>query len=205
MSFKDLREFIAKLEKEGEAQRIEEEVDWNTEAGAMVRRACEQGLPAPFFQKVKDYPDGYRIFGTPLGSHKRIAIAMDMDPNTPIKKLIEEYIKRKQQPIKPILVNDGPCKENIHTGDEVDLLEFPVPMVHEGDGGRYIGTWHLTIGKDPDSGWMNWGMYRHRLHNKNTVAIEASPHTHFGILRTQKYEARNKSMEVAIAIGGQEY
>ncbi len=38
MPFKDLREFINKLEKEGEAQSIEEEVDWNLEAGAMLRR-----------------------------------------------------------------------------------------------------------------------------------------------------------------------
>ncbi|GAI32961.1 unnamed protein product, partial [marine sediment metagenome] len=35
MPFKDVREFIAKLEKEGEALRIEEEVDWNLEAGAI--------------------------------------------------------------------------------------------------------------------------------------------------------------------------
>jgi 3-polyprenyl-4-hydroxybenzoate decarboxylase len=29
MPFKDLRESIAKLEEEGEAVRIEEEIDWN--------------------------------------------------------------------------------------------------------------------------------------------------------------------------------
>ena len=54
MPFKDLREFITKLEKEGQAQRIEEEVDWNLEAGAIVRRSMEAGLPAPFFQQMKD-------------------------------------------------------------------------------------------------------------------------------------------------------
>ena len=70
MPFKDLREFIDKLEKEGEAQRIEEEVDWNLEAGAMVRRAGEQGLPAPFFQKIKDYPDAHKIFGGVLAKNQ---------------------------------------------------------------------------------------------------------------------------------------
>jgi len=45
MPFKDVRGFIAKLEKESEAVRIEEEVDWNLEAGAMVGRASEVGLP----------------------------------------------------------------------------------------------------------------------------------------------------------------
>ena len=63
MPFKDLREFIARLEKEGEAQGIDEEVDWNLEAGAMVRIAGEKNLPAPFFHKVKGYPEGYKMFG----------------------------------------------------------------------------------------------------------------------------------------------
>jgi len=37
MPFKDLREFIAKLEEEGEAIKIEEEVDWNL----VVNSACD--------------------------------------------------------------------------------------------------------------------------------------------------------------------
>jgi 4-hydroxy-3-polyprenylbenzoate decarboxylase len=134
MPFKDLREFIAKLEEVGEAQRIEEEVDWDLEAGAMLRRCHELGLPAPLFQKIKGYPDGYKLFGGPLSKFKRIAIAMDLDPNTPYKELMEEYLIRKRQVIKPVLVNNGPCKENVHVGDDVDLLEFPVPMMHDGDG-----------------------------------------------------------------------
>ncbi len=201
MPFKDLREFIARLEKEGEAKRIEEEVDWDLEAGAMLRKCHELGLPAPYFQKIKGYPQGYRLFGGPLSKFSRMAIAMDMDPSTTQKELMEEYLSRKQQPIKPVLVNDGPCKENIHIGDEVDLLEFPVPMLHEGDGGRYIGTFHLTITKDLDSDWVNWGMYRLMLHNKNTLGIMTSPHNHLGLIYNQHYEPRNQPMDVAIAIG----
>jgi 4-hydroxy-3-polyprenylbenzoate decarboxylase len=127
---------------------------------------------------------------------------MDMNPDTPQKELIEEYLRRKQRAIKPVLVDDGPCKENIHIGNEVDLLEFPVPMVHDGDGGRYIGTWHLTITKDLDSDWVNWGMYRHMVHNKNTVALRAAPsYAHSGLMHTQKYEPKDRPMEIAIAIG----
>ncbi len=202
MSFKDLREFIDKLEKEGEAQRIEEEVDWNLEAGAMVRRAGEENLPAPLFQRVKGYPEGYRLFGGTLANFRRIAIAMDMAPNTPVKELMEEYLRRKQQPIKPVLVNDGPCKENIHLRDEVDLLEFPVPILHDDDGGRYIGTWHIDISKDLDSDWVNWGMYRHMLHNKNTIGILlATPTKHLWSMYTKSCQPKNKPLEVAIAIG----
>ena len=68
MPFKDLREFVDKLEKDGEAQRIEEELDWNLEAGAMIRWANEQGLPAPFFQI--SFSVGWILGG---GAHDQIA------------------------------------------------------------------------------------------------------------------------------------
>jgi len=200
MPFKDLREFIANLEKEGEALRIEDEIDWNLEAGAMIRRSNEAGLPALFFQNVKGYPEGYRLFGEALSNHRRIAIAMDMAPDTHVKQLIEEYSKRKKLPIKPVLVSDGACKENIQIGDEVDLFKFPVPMVHEGDGGRFIGTWHLTICKDSNSDWVNWGMYRHMVHNRNTLGAQARPHTH-AIKIGQGWMEKGKPMEIAIVIG----
>ncbi len=36
-----------------------------------------------FFQNIKGYPDGYRKLGTPLGKHRRLAIAMGMAADTP--------------------------------------------------------------------------------------------------------------------------
>jgi len=200
MPFQDLRSFIARLEEAGEAKSINKEVDWNMEAGAMIRLANEEGLPAPFFQKIKGYPDGYRLFGEVLNNHRKIAIAMDLDPDTPPKTLIDEYLATTKNPIKPVLVENGPCKENILIGDDIDLFKFPVPFIHEGDGGRYIGTFHLTISKDPQTGWVNWGMYRHMLHDKKIVGIQAGPHTHVMRVRDE-WNAKKKPMEIAIAIG----
>ncbi len=45
-------------------------------------------------------------------------------------------------------------------GEHVNLLDFPAPLLHEKDGGRYLGTGHLVITKDPDSDWVNVGTYR---------------------------------------------
>ena len=201
MPFKDLRQFIDKLEDEGEARRIEEEIAWNLEVGAMIRRSNEAGLPAPFFQRIKGFPNGYRLFGEVLGSTKRIAITMDMDSSTRVSELVEEFVRRKKKPIKPVLVENAPCKENIHIGDDVNLLEFPVPMIHRGDGGRYIGSFHITICKDLDSGWINWGTYRHMLHDKNTIGIQAGPQRHVRKIQSQSWEPKGKAMEIAIAIG----
>ena len=86
MPFKDLQEFIDRLEAEGEAQRIDEEVDWNLEAGAIVRRLYELGqarsvnkggTPAVLFENVKDYP-GFSLMSGVLSSIKRAAMIMGM-------------------------------------------------------------------------------------------------------------------------------
>lgn len=201
MAFKDLRDFVERLEKEGELKKFKEEVDWNLEAGAITRRALETGLPAPFFEKVTGYPQGYRLTSSVLANVKRIAIAMNMSVDTPMRELIEEYLRRQKKPIKPVTVKTGACKENILLGDKADLLKFPVPFIHDGDGGRYLGTWHLTVTKDLDSDWQNWGMYRHMLHDSQSFGVLAPSPKHLGIMADQKYGAKNIGMPVAVVIG----
>jgi len=208
MAFRDLREYIKKLEEEKELIRIKEEVDWNLEVGAIIRRSMDVKGPAPFFENIKGYPEGYRIFGTPAGTscrpgryHCRMAMSYGMAPDSSAEEIIEEYLERKKNPIKPVLVDNGPCKEIIKVDDEVNLFDFPVPYVHDGDGGRYIGTWHIVITKDPDTGWVNWGMYRLMVIDKNTMGGIIAPPQHIGQMYYDKYEARNQPMEFAVAIG----
>lgn len=207
MAFKDLRDYLAKLEEEGEVQHVQEEVDWNLEVGAVIRRVYDLRAPAPLFENIKGYPKGYRILGAPAGfsrpgrEYARIAIAMGMSPEATLAELIEEYIKRRKAPLKPIIVNGGPCKENILKGDDIDLLKFPVPLLHDGDGGRYIGTWHLVVTRDPDSGWTNWGIYRLMVHDATSMGGLVAPSQHIGMMYYQKYEARNKPMPFAVVIG----
>ncbi len=200
MSYKDLREYISALEAHGEVQRIGMEVNWNLEAGAILRRTYERGLPAPFFEKVTGYPEGYTMFGGALSSIKRLALALGMDPASTYKDIMEEYLKRKDKLVKPRVVKTGPCKENIHLGKDVDLFEFPAPMLHEGDGGRYLCTWHLNITKDPDTGWVNWGMYRAMINSKNSLTGMIEPQKHAGMHLYRRYEPKNQSMPFAIAI-----
>lgn len=209
MPFKDLREYIVKLEKEGELQRIREEVDWNLEVGAIIRRCCDLGAPAPLFENIKGYPPGFRILGAPVGPsarkggyYARIAISLGLSPESSAASLIEAFAKaRYLRPLKPKLVSTGPCKENILTGKEVNLLKFPVPLIHGGDGGRYIGTWHTVVTRDPDTGWTNWGIYRLMVHDAKTMGGIIAGFQHIGLHYYDKYEARNKPMPFAVAIG----
>ncbi|MBI2360354.1 MAG: UbiD family decarboxylase [Deltaproteobacteria bacterium] len=207
MPFNDLREYISALEREGEIQRIEQEVDPDLEVGAIIRRSYDLRAPAPLFLSLKGYPRG-RIFGAPIGLSRqqgrpfaRFAISMDMPPESTPLEIIEEYIRRIQKPLKPVLVKDGPCKENILKGDDVDLNVFPAPLLHDGDGGRYLGTWHANITRDPDTGVHNWGLYRLMIHDKKSMGGLFQPIQNIGVQYYTKYEPRGLPMEFAIAMG----
>ncbi|MDO8721592.1 MAG: UbiD family decarboxylase [Syntrophales bacterium] len=200
MAFKDLREFIDALEKEKQLVRVKKEVDWNLEAGAIIRRAYELQERATFFEKVKDAP-GVRMMGGPCGTYARMALAMGMSADTPVKEIANEFDKRISNPIKPMLVSKGPCKENIIKGDDIDLFKFGAPMAHDGDGGRYITTWGYVTTRDlEDTGWVNWGMYRQMIHTKNMMGGLILPGQDIGRMY-QKYEKANKPMPFATVIG----
>lgn len=201
MAFQDNRQFIETLQKTGDAVVVQKEVDWDLEAGAIARICNETWGPAVLFEKVKDYPPGYRLLGSPLANFRRVAVAMGLDPETCFPDLLEEYGKRLKKPVKPVLVEKAPCQEIIIEEKDVDLFDFPAPMVHDGDGGRYIGTWHILVTRDPDTGWNNWGMYRIMLYDKNRMVGLLDPEQQGPSILYEKYGRRNKPMPFAVAIG----
>ncbi len=200
MSTKNVREFIEKLDKVGEIAHIKAEVDWDEELGTIERRAAETGAQACLFENIKDYP-GSRILCNSLATWPRVAMLFDLPQDTPSKEIIAEYERRMSNPIKPVVVKGAPCKENIITGDDVDLLKFPAPYEHEGDGNRSIGSWHVVVAKDPDSDWTNWGMYRQQVHNRRYLGGHWHMATDLYNIFHNKFQSRGKPMPVAIAIG----
>ncbi|HEX9442476.1 MAG TPA: hypothetical protein VGA73_00070, partial [Candidatus Binatia bacterium] len=104
--FNDLREYIDRLEQEGELQKITAEVQPVFEVGAVIRRSSELRSPAPFFSNLRGYP-GQRLLGSPLGLSRdkqrpfaRAAIAFGMRPESTALEIIEEYLRRSARPIK---------------------------------------------------------------------------------------------------------
>ena len=107
---------------------------------------------------------------------------------------------RAMQPIKANTVQTGPVFENIERGDEVDLMKFPVPRWHAGDGGRYLGTAHLVVTRDPETGIENVGCYRVMLQDKDKVGLYISPGKH-GKIHYEKAMKAGKPFPVAMAFG----
>lgn len=200
---RDNREFIEALIKNGDCVEIEQEVDWDNEAGAIVRRVCELGTSAPYMKNIKDYP-GFRFFGAPLANYRRVATSLGMDPESTLPEIAKEYLERtSSEIIEPIEIDrkNAPCKENIWKGDAVDLCKLPVPLVHEGDGGRYVGTWHAVITKHPETEEVNWGMYRQMMYDSRTMSGAVFPFSDLGKCLNDYYLPRGEGMPFATAIG----
>ncbi len=127
MAYADLREYMNQLEAQGDLKRIQTEVDWNLELGAIMRRANDLREPALLFKKIKGYPSDYSVLANMVGASKlspysRVCLALDLPTDMHPLEIIDEVIRRFSKPIKPVLVKNAPCKENIIQGDDVDLL-----------------------------------------------------------------------------------
>ena len=66
MAYRDLREFISRLEREGELKRIGAEVDWKLQVTEITDRTTKRGGPALLFENIKGHktPLAINLFGS---------------------------------------------------------------------------------------------------------------------------------------------
>ncbi|MDP2725961.1 MAG: UbiD family decarboxylase, partial [Dehalococcoidia bacterium] len=217
MAYKDLREWLARVEELGELRRAEG-AHWDLELGAIaqmlekgwrmtgkaVGKASSEleGRPAILFDRIKDYPQGYRVLVGMLGSLPRLALTSNLPLDIDQWGYVQQWKRRLEAPqlIPPTLVSSGPVVENYYTGKDIDLWKFPTPRWFELDGGRYIGTASAIITRDPDSGWVNLGTYRVQVHDTDTLGFYISPGKH-GRIHRDKYFARGEPCPVVMCFG----
>ena len=202
MPYKGLREFIAKLEEAGELRRVKAEVDWYLELAHIAKISEEQSGPALLFENVKGYATP--VFASAFTTPSRLAAAMEMPRTSTLPQVTREWVERTKPDklIAPQWIEAGqaPCKENVDTGDKVDLTKFPVPHLWPNDGGRYFGTAVSFITKDPETGWVNVGTYRSQLLDKQTLGTNFIPGKHADLM-LKKYAEQGKPMPVAVCVG----
>jgi 4-hydroxy-3-polyprenylbenzoate decarboxylase len=202
--FNDMREFITKVEEVGACKTVEG-ADWNLEIGLITEwQSSEPGNKLLVFDKIKDYPAGFRVATNLFSTIERTALALGLSPGIKrmelVKALKEKLKEGYSNLLPPVKTENAPVKENIYLNEKVDLFKFPTPKWHRRDGGRYIGTGHAVITKDPDEGWVNLGCYRVEIQDKSTLTIWMVPGRD-GDLMIRKWWERGKSAPVAIAVG----
>ena len=215
MAYRDLRDFLRKLEKENELVRIRAEVDPKLEITEITDRATKAGGPALLFEKLKG--SSVPVVTNLLGSERRMNLALEANSLDDVAGRISSFLdvkspqgffdKLKMLPklaelgsFFPKSVKSGLCKEVIRR-DNFSLSYFPILTCWPGDGGPYI-TWPLVITRNPKTGKRNVGVYRMQVFDERTTGMhwQTQKHgaEHFRSLRA----SGTKRMEVAVAIGG---
>lgn len=193
MPFPDLRDYLKLLEQQDELARIKKEVDPRYELGAICKTAHQRGRKALLFERVRGC--SMPVVTELLSSYRRIAFALE----TGAENLLGEVVERTKTPIDPIVIKDGPCKEVIVKGKDVDLTRLPWITWNATEKAPYL-TAGLVIVKDPEYG-RNVGVYRMMFASRNQTFLRLSP-GHHGYEFYKRAELRGeKKLEVAVAIG----
>lgn len=202
-NYTGLRDWLTAVDEIGELRVVkgadtDEEIPGITE---LYQR--NPGTEALLFDEIPGFPSGFRVHTCILSSPGRLALMLGMDDKDVTLGEITEAIRNRIQEmdfVDPEFVDGGEVFTNVDEGDDVDVTKFPVPLWHEGDGGRFIGTADLVVTKDPDSEWVNVGTYRSQVHSETEVGM-LSCHGKHGREHMEKYHERGEACPVAIVCG----
>src|SRR3990167_5111894 len=85
----DLRDWIRAVDEMGEL-RVVEGADWKLEIGAISELNCRlKPTPALLFDKIKDYPAGYRVLTSTTASRRRLLLTLRMSTDLDERALAE--------------------------------------------------------------------------------------------------------------------
>ncbi len=194
----DLRGVIASLSAAGRLKRVPEPVHWWLD---LAQRAKGE-KQAILFEQIVDYP-GHRLFTNGLCDAQAIAMALGMPPETGRRAMLQEARRRLSNPVVSRVIEQGPILENCIERQRLNLFNLPVPQGNPIERGRYLGTWHLNITHDPESGKRNVGVYRMQILSPDTATVSTSPGSHLGRHMTRA-ERKNRPLPMAVVIGAPE-
>jgi 4-hydroxy-3-polyprenylbenzoate decarboxylase len=219
MNYKDLRDFIKQLEKQGELKRITVEVDPYLEMTEICDRTLKRGGPALLFENPKgaNIPVLANLFGTP----RRVAMGMGAESVSELRGIGEllAYLKEPEPPkgmkdawekfpvfkqvlnMAPKVVSSPPCQELVRVDDEIDLADYPIQTCWPEDAAPLI-TWPLVITKGPNKERQNLGIYRMQVIGKNKVIMRWLAHRG-GALDFKEFQAAHpgQPFPVSVALG----
>jgi len=219
VKYKDLRDFIKQLEKQGELKRITVEVDPYLEMTEICDRVLKHGGPALLFENPKNskIPVLCNLFGTP----KRVAMGMGAKDVSELRGIGEllAYLKEPEPPkgmkdafekipifkqvlnMTPKLVASPACQETLLEGDDIDLSLYPIQTCWPGDAAPLI-TWPLVITKGPNKTRQNLGIYRQQVIAKNKVIMRWLAHRG-GALDFREWQQAHpeEPFPIAVALG----
>jgi len=150
----DFRSLISLLEQRNDLVRIKKEVDPKYELPSILWKFQDQ-KKAVLFEKVKG--SSLPVVGGILHGMERVALALGI---VPTKEFIyyedTGYLDSAlSHPLPYEQVDQGPVKEVVMRGKDIDLTKFPVSTYFEYDSGPFI-TSAIGIGGSPLVCGIDW-------------------------------------------------
>jgi 4-hydroxy-3-polyprenylbenzoate decarboxylase len=227
MPYRSLRDFIERLENEGQLVRVKAPVSPFLEMTEIQTRLLAEGGPAVLFENVVG-PDGRRhempVLVNLFGTVGRVALGMERRPDQ-LRALGETlaFLKQPEPPegwrealdmlpmvktvmtMRPKTVSSAPCQEIVWTGDEIDLARLPIQTCWPGEPAPLI-TWPLVVTQGPNPGGdkadnFNLGIYRMQVTGRNTTLMRWLKHRGGAQHHARWKQARPEPLPVAVVIG----
>ncbi|HJN49349.1 MAG: 4-hydroxy-3-polyprenylbenzoate decarboxylase [Pseudomonadales bacterium] len=219
MKYRDLRDFILALEKQGELVRVDAEVDPRLEMTEICDRVLNREGPALLFQSPKGYE--FPVLANLFGTTQRVALGMGEDNTENLREIGEllAYLREPEPPkglkdaweklpifrqvmnMAPKVVSNAPCYANVFSDADVDLTQLPIQTCWPEDVAPLI-TWPLVITKGPNKERENLGIYRLQLLGKNKLIMRWLPQRG-GALDFREWQERHPGspFQVSVALG----
>jgi 4-hydroxy-3-polyprenylbenzoate decarboxylase len=230
MAYASLRDFLDKLEKDGQLVRVSEPVSTVLEMTEIQTRLIVDGGPAVLFENVfredgsaSDIPVLVNLFGTV----ERVAWGMNRKPDE-LREVGETlaFLRQPEPPggwrealemlpllktvmaMKPKITGSAPCQEVVWTGDDIDLGKLPIQTCWPGEPAPLI-TWPLVVSQGPDADTKggdkrdtpNLGIYRMQVTGPKTTLMRWLKHRGGAQQFARWKEKRDDPMPVAVVLG----
>ena len=230
MAYSSLRDFIDRLERDGQLVRVSAPVSPNLEMTEIQTRLLAEEGPAVLFENVVR-KDG-TTYGMPVlvnlfGTVRRVASGMNREPNQ--LREVGETLAFLRQPtppdgirgamkalpliktimaMKPKTVKSAPCQDIILRENDIDLSQLPIQTCWPGEPAPLI-TWPLVVTQGPEAERnggdsrdnFNLGIYRMQVTAKNKTYMRWLKHRGGAQHHARWLGARPGPLPAAVVIG----
>lgn len=192
----DWRSFLKDFEKTHpqDVLHIEQELNPKFESTALIMELDRQRrYPVVHFHKItgSEFP----VIANTIATRERLALGMEVME----EELPTAFAEKIKKAIPPVLRENPPFKENILTGEDLDLTKLPILTHFPIDAGPYI-TAGLVTAKDPESGADTCGYHRMQFQRKDKLSISLHSRQRLWEYH-RRAEKMGKNLEAAIVLG----
>ena len=224
MKYRDLRDFIAQLDKAGELKRVAHPVSTDLEMTEISDRVLRAEGPALLFEHPlhNGAPAGMPVLTNLFGTPRRVAWGMGADDTSALRQTGEllaslrepeaprglrdalatvNMLKSALWDMSPKTIKNPPCQETVIEGGNVDLAAIPLQRCWPGDVAPLL-TWGLVITRGPNAKRQNLGIYRQQLIGRNKLIMRWLSHRGGALdFRDHALAHPGRPFPIAVALG----